>query len=49
MRLNMHSRASLSAAALRPGYDPTRVGVSLVHLGMGGFRYARQAAHADAT
>jgi fructuronate reductase len=42
------SLADVTGAALRPTYDPTRHGHGIVHLGIGAFHRAHQAAYTDA-
>ena len=35
MRLNLNALATLPAAIQRPNYDPTKLGIGIVHLGLG--------------
>jgi fructuronate reductase len=44
----LSSIADVTGAALRPTYDPTRHGHGIVHLGIGAFHRAHQAAYTDA-
>ena len=47
MRLNLHALSELPAAIQRPTYDPSTVGVGIVHLGIGAFHRAHQAVCTD--
>jgi mannitol 2-dehydrogenase len=47
IRLNARNLDRLPAALARPAYDRTRVGVGIVHLGVGGFHRAHQAMYLD--
>ena len=40
MRLNLHALSELPAAIQRSTYDPSTVGVGIVHLGIGAFHRA---------
>ena len=44
----LSSLADIAGAALRPAYDPARHGHGIVHLGIGAFQRAHQAAYTDA-
>jgi fructuronate reductase len=44
----LSSLADVKGAALRPAYDPARHGHGIVHLGIGAFHRAHQAAYTDA-
>ena len=46
-RLSLATLASLPPAVLRPAYDPARVTVGIVHLGLGAFHRAHQAVFTD--
>ncbi len=48
MRLNLHSISNLSEAVERPGFDPARLDIGIVHLGIGAFHRAHQAVYTDA-
>lgn len=48
MRLNQQSLRSLPANIQRPAYDPSVVGIGIVHLGIGAFHRAHQAVYTDA-
>ena len=48
MRLNLQSLPTLSANIQRPTYDPSNVGIGIVHLGIGAFHRAHQAMYTDA-
>ncbi len=48
MRLNLQSLATLPANIQRPAYDPSRLGIGIVHLGIGAFHRAHQAVYTDA-
>jgi fructuronate reductase len=45
--LALAALAGLPASVARPGYDPARVPVGVVHLGLGAFHRAHQAAYTD--
>ena len=47
MRLNLNALASLPAAIQRPAYDPSTLGIGIVHLGLGAFHRAHQAVYTD--
>ena len=44
-RLNRRTLATLPAAVRRPGYDPASIRTGIVHLGVGAFQRAHQAAY----
>jgi fructuronate reductase len=46
-RLVLRALAGLPAAVIRPAYDPARVGVGVLHLGLGAFHRAHQAMYTD--
>ncbi len=46
--LNLATLRSLPAGTALPGYDPARVAVGIVHLGLGAFHRAHQAVYTDA-
>jgi fructuronate reductase len=48
LRLNLQTLATLAAAVDRPSYNPATVGIGIVHLGIGAFHRAHQAAYTDA-
>ena len=48
MRLNLQSLPALPANVQRPTYDPSTVGIGIVHLGIGAFHRAHQAMYTDA-
>ena len=48
MRLNLQSLLTLPANIQRPAYDPSKVGIGIVHLGIGAFHRAHQAVYTDA-
>ena len=48
MRLNLQSLPALPANIQRPTYDPSKVGIGIVHLGIGAFHRAHQAVYTDA-
>ncbi len=48
MRLNLQSLPALPANIQRPAYDPSKVGIGIVHLGIGAFHRAHQAVYTDA-
>ncbi len=48
MRLNLQSLPTLPANIQRPIYDPSTVGIGIVHLGIGAFHRAHQAVYTDA-
>ena len=48
MRLNLQSLPTLAANIQRPAYDPSIVGIGMVHLGIGAFHRAHQAVYTDA-
>ena len=47
MRLNLNALGSLPAAIHRPAYDPSKLGIGIVHLGLGAFHRAHQAVYTD--
>jgi fructuronate reductase len=47
LRLSAATLDGLPADVVRPGYDPASVGIGIVHLGIGAFHRAHQAAHVD--
>lgn len=47
-RLSLATLGTLSAAVVRPAYDPRTVAVGIVHLGLGAFHRAHQAVYTDA-
>lgn len=47
MRLNLNALATLPAGIARPGYDPSTLGIGIVHIGLGAFHRAHQAVYAD--
>ena len=47
MRLNLQSLPTLPANIQRPTYDPSKVGIGTVHLGIGAFHRAHQAVYTD--
>ena len=46
-RLSLATLADVRAGAGRPRYDPTHVGIGIVHLGLGAFHRAHQAEIVD--
>ena len=46
-RLGLHSLPALPPAVARPIYDPAKVTVGIVHLGLGAFHRAHQAVYTD--
>ena len=48
MRLNLQALPTLPANIQRPTYDPSTVGIGIVHLGIGAFHRAHQAVYTDA-
>ena len=46
-QLSLSTLAALPASVARPAYDPTRVTVGIVHLGLGAFHRAHQAVFTD--
>ena len=48
MRLNLQLLSTTPAAVQRPSYDPSTLGVGIVHLGIGAFHRAHQAVYTDA-
>lgn len=46
-RLSLADLAALPAAVTRPSYDPGRISVGIVHLGIGAFHRAHQAIYTD--
>jgi fructuronate reductase len=47
MKLSTETLVGLSADVARPGYDPSSVGIGIVHLGTGAFHRAHQAVYVD--
>ena len=47
-RLSLSSLARLRSGVRAPSYDPAQCRIGIVHLGVGGFHRAHQAAHIDA-
>ena len=47
MRLNLRALAELPDGIQRPAYDPTQLGIGMVHLGLGAFHRAHQAVYTD--
>jgi fructuronate reductase len=45
--LSLRTLADLPPAVVRPAYDPTRVRVGILHLGLGAFHRAHQAVYTD--
>jgi fructuronate reductase len=45
--LSLRTLADLPPAVVRPAYDPARVGVGILHLGLGAFHRAHQAVYTD--
>ena len=45
--LSLRTLADLPPAIVRPAFDPARVGVGIVHLGLGAFHRAHQAVYTD--
>ena len=48
MRLNLQSLPTLPANIQRPAYDPSKVAIGIVHLGIGAFHRAHEAVYTDA-
>ena len=48
MRLNLNALAALPDGVQRPAYDPSAIGIGIVHLGIGAFHRAHQAVYTDA-
>ncbi|MHC6223181.1 mannitol dehydrogenase family protein [Pseudomonas sp. X10] len=48
MKLNLQNLGLLATAVARPSYDPAQVRQGIVHIGVGGFHRAHQAAYTDA-
>jgi len=46
-RLSLATVAGLPASVARPAYDPTSVGIGIVHLGIGAFHRAQTAVYTD--
>jgi fructuronate reductase len=46
-RLSLATLRELPAAIVRPGYDPARIGIGIVHLGIGAFHRAQTAVYTD--
>jgi fructuronate reductase len=46
-RLSLRALSGLGAAVVRPAFDPTRITVGIVHLGLGAFHRAHQAVYTD--
>ncbi len=46
-RLSLRTMADLPGGVVRPGYDPSRVAVGILHLGLGAFHRAHQAVYTD--
>jgi len=46
-RLSLQELSALPAAIARPDYDPSRVSVGILHLGLGAFHRAHQAVYTD--
>ena len=46
-RLSLSTLAELPAAVARPAYDPGKIGVGVVHLGIGAFHRAQTAVYSD--
>ena len=47
MRLNLSALAALPDGIQRPNYDPSNLGIGIVHLGLGAFHRAHQAVYTD--
>ncbi len=47
MRLNLSALAALPDAIQHPHYDPSKLGIGIVHLGLGAFHRAHQAVYTD--
>ena len=45
--LSLATLAGLSPLVVRPGYDPHRIGIGIVHLGIGAFHRAQTAVYSD--
>ncbi|MBF3117271.1 mannitol dehydrogenase family protein, partial [Pseudomonas aeruginosa] len=48
MKLNRQHLPLLATAVARPSYDPAQLRQGIVHIGVGGFHRAHQAAYTDA-
>lgn len=48
MKLNQRNLDKLATAVARPAYDPAQLRQGIVHIGVGGFHRAHQAAYTDA-
>ncbi|MGE7990410.1 mannitol dehydrogenase family protein [Pseudomonas sp. NPDC089554] len=48
MKLNRHNLGQLANTVARPSYDPATLTQGIVHIGVGGFHRAHQAAYTDA-
>ena len=48
MRLDRHALTAVDRRVRRPDYDPATIGCGIVHLGLGSFHRAHQAAYTDA-
>ena len=48
MKLNTHNLGLLAATVARPTYDPSHLRQGIVHIGVGGFHRAHEAAYTDA-
>jgi fructuronate reductase len=46
-RLSLATVGSLPAAVMKPRYDPRRIGIGIVHLGIGAFHRAQSAVYSD--
>jgi len=46
-RLSLRALAALPPAVVRPAFDPARVTVGILHLGLGAFHRAHQAVYTD--
>ena len=47
MRLSLQALTTLPAGTQRPTYDPSKLGIGIVHLGLGAFHRAHQAVYTD--
>ena len=47
MRLSLQALTTLPAGIQRPTYDPSKLGIGIVHLGLGAFHRAHQAVYTD--
>ena len=47
MRLNLGKLAALPDGVHRPAYDPSKLGIGIVHMGLGAFHRAHQAVYTD--